>query len=222
MKSNLELHHALWRTDFYGLLTFVFSRPSPMTFSNIRELSWNLMERADDQLKLQLHGFTASTLDVATITTAYDRLFDESNGCSLCEGRYHFDERRTVMADITTFYRAFSFSTQGEKQPVDALVVELEYMQFMAQKIVHALEKNKKNSAEVTSCAMRQFLLDHLGRWVPMFSTHLMESTSEFFYLSAAKLLTTWIERECREYDILPQALSPSSHLGIAIQPSCC
>lgn len=117
-----------------------------------------------------------------------------------------------AMADIAGFYRAFGLKlSQSERERVDHLTVELEFMRFLTFKEAVALVHHGRASASVCRRAQRRFWRQHLGRWLPVFSALLMARAPDGFYGAVAPALDSFAQAEARVLGGAPQATELTS-----------
>lgn len=124
----------------------------------------------------------------------------------------HLFRQVNVMADVAGFYRAFGLRiSQQERERVDHVTVELEFMRFLAYKEAFALVHHGRARAGVCRRAQRRFWSEHLGRWLPTFAALLAEKTPPGFFADLAPGLAELAERETRVLGRTPiaQELSP-------------
>ena len=117
------------------------------------------------------------------------------------------------LADISAFYRAFGVRVaHGAGERVDALPVELEFLHLLAVKAAHALAVGADEGAGLVLDATRQFLNDHLGRWVLSFAARLSEKGGSELYAAVARGLSFWIRTDLGLLGLLepPQVGQPA------------
>lgn len=102
-----------------------------------------------------------------------------------------------AMADIAGFYRAFGLKASGvERERVDHLTVELEFMRFLTFKQAVALVHHGRASADVCRRAQGRFWGDHLGRWLPVFAGLLVAKNPGGYFGAVASLLNVFARSE--------------------------
>ncbi len=98
----------------------------------------------------------------------YARFFATDQRCPLHETAYGDGQRLTgksaELSDLQGFYRAFGMSLQLER--ADHLAVELEFYSVLLFKEAWARAERWGEQAAITRSAARQFLADHLARWL--------------------------------------------------------
>jgi DMSO reductase family type II enzyme chaperone len=102
------------------------------------------------------------------------------------------------MSDLGGFYEAFGLRLRAsERERVDHISCECEFMLFLARKEAYALVTADAAMLEETRRASRLFLRDHLGRWVPALGRRLAREDSGGFYGTLGDLLTAFVTHEC-------------------------
>lgn len=120
--------------------------------------------------------------------------------CPPYETEYHVAHvflKTQRLADVAGFYRAFGLDLK-EKDRVDHISAETEFMSWLCLKEAYALETGQEEKAWTCKEARRKFLEDHLGTWIPAFSTALFAEAGFPFYRSLAGFLAGFIEHEVR------------------------
>ncbi len=84
-------------------------------------------------------------------------------------GAAHIFMQTSELADIAGFYRACGLGAP-ERERVDHLAVELEFLGFLAGKEAHARAAGRGDRAEECRTMSAAFFRDHLGRWAPAFA----------------------------------------------------
>lgn len=110
------------------------------------------------------------------------------------------------LADLAAFYRAFGLEIAedaGERH--DHLCLELEFMCVLAAKEAYALE-HQLGDERGAQCrdAQKNFLREHLGRWVPAFARRLGATTMEPSLQSLAQFTRLFVEAECVRFAVTP------------------
>ena len=111
-----------------------------------------------------------------SLIAAYQRLFGHTarGAVSPYETEYGNEslfQQPQEMGDLAGFYRAFGLRLNvAERERLDHISCECEFMLFLALKEAYALEHADTAMGEETSKAVRLFLRDHLGRFGPTFA----------------------------------------------------
>lgn len=103
------------------------------------------------------------------------------------------------LADIAGFYKAFGLEvSDGDKDRVDHISIELEFMHFLTLKEAFALRNNNSGGLEICRDAQRKFLEDHLGRWTYAFREQVKRNGNSNFYYQLGRLLDKFVSSDCK------------------------
>jgi DMSO reductase family type II enzyme chaperone len=111
------------------------------------------------------------------------------------------------LADLAAFYHAFGLEVgadAGERH--DHICLELEFMSVLAAKEAYALEI-QLDDEQLSVCrnAQKNFLREHLGRWIPAFGRRLAHLAGKESSLAAlANFTQTFIVAECVDFGVAP------------------
>jgi putative dimethyl sulfoxide reductase chaperone len=106
-------------------------------------------------------------------------------------------QQTALLADIAGFYRAHGLRAGGtERERLDHITVELEFMAVLMRKIVASLQAGEFANAEICSEMAILFLRDHLGCWAPAYGRRVTTVSTSDWYRSLGALLTAWVELE--------------------------
>jgi TorA maturation chaperone TorD len=127
-------------------------------------------------------------------------------------GLPHEFRQSQELADIAGFYRAFGFQTGAAvRERPDHLATELEFMYLLVLKEAYAAMYDLPEQAEICANAQRNFLQDHLARWIGPFCKSLERSTAERLgkdglrspYLELARQVETFISAEAARLGVV-------------------
>jgi DMSO reductase family type II enzyme chaperone len=111
-------------------------------------------------------------------------------------GEEHSHRQPQELADITAFYLAFGLQmNEKSRERPDHVSVECEFMYFLLCKQAYALANHGPEKAGICARAASRFASDHLGRWLPAFSSRLEKrATGGFLENTAlwAAVFTAW------------------------------
>lgn len=161
--------------------------------------------------------FAAYDAERQTLEKTYRSLFGLtafSEHCPACEIEYLPNPDPTFrsqhMADVAGFYRAFGMrvSPRGGER-ADHLTIETEFLHLLSVKEAVARLGAEGDAIAVCREARRKFYEEHLGWWLPVFSTLLCRREPPGFYRALARLAASLaaLERESLElppFDIVP------------------
>jgi TorA maturation chaperone TorD len=155
-------------------------------------------------------ALAAQTVDLDTKRRDHARVFThiENRDCPVHESAYSPGDifrRADVMADIAAFYRAHGLHVGGEnRERVDHIATELEFMSFLARKHAYALENLGPDEVDECRRSQAAFVRDHLACWATGFAARLQLVATDRFYPTIGALLAAWIEAEQTLFDVEP------------------
>ena len=143
-------------------------------------------------------GIPSPALSQEELETEYINSFDIGIGaslpCPLYESAYREEETssRDITEELLRFYDHFQVKlSDKEKDYPDHLVVELEFMAFLAKKEADAVEQGKDPAPYRR--AQLDFLDRQLDKWVHRLNERLQERVKEPFYQGASSLLREFL-----------------------------
>lgn len=148
--EELVAQAAAWR-----LASLLLERPRPECKTEIGALC---SEVVDPELSC-----CAQEADLGT-EELYQRLFGPGGTVSPREISYcGFEDPGRVMAELQSFYRAFSFQPRREES-VDHISVEAGFVGYLYLKEAYAQMDGNSEAAEVTKTARERFAKEHVAR----------------------------------------------------------
>ena len=160
--SALLAQAAAWR-----LASLVLERPRTGRRDEIERLSCEL---TDGELAAYAKGAQDLTEE------NYHRLFGPGGTVSPREVSYcGFEDPGRLMAELNTFYRAFSFEPRRE-EPNDHISVEVGFVGYLFLKEAYAGLRKSTGAAEITRSARERFMNDHVLRCAEGIQNGLHES----------------------------------------------
>jgi DMSO reductase family type II enzyme chaperone len=135
-----------------------------------------------------------------------------SADCPPCETFYtarHVFQETQELSDIGGFYRAFSLE-MAEKERLDHICVELEFMHFLTYKESYAFTHHGSEKARFCRGVQRQFMQDHLGRWAIQFARNMARKADGGYLGSVAALTEAFASAETDFLRAQPGAATPS------------
>ena len=119
-------------------------------------------------------------------------------------------QQASDLADVAGFYAAFGMEVDHHANDRgDHIAVECEFMSVLCAKEAHAIEYGDDNGLQICCKAQRDFLVDHVSRWLPAFAHRVQQSDAEGFYGAVARVTEAFVAGECRRFGIRmgPQTL---------------
>jgi DMSO reductase family type II enzyme chaperone len=133
----------------------------------------------------------------------YDRLFGHTarGRTTPYETEYGADSTWAPpreMSDLGAFLRAFGLVPRPDAhERLDHVAAECEFMLVLARKEAYALERCEPDMLAVTRKATRDFLRDHIGRWLPALGARLAREDTAGFYTALGQLAVAFVVAEC-------------------------
>lgn len=114
-------------------------------------------------------------------------------------------QQSTILADIAGFYRAHGLRAGGrERERLDHITVELEFMAVLARKQVLSLQNENVDNNAVCRNTASLFVRDHLGCWAPAFGRRAAAITTSPWYQRLGLLMAVWVETDMTHAGITP------------------
>ena len=148
--QKLVAQAAAWR-----LASLLLERPRGQWHSEIEQLSF---EASDEKLSCCVREAKPVTEEL------YHRCFGPGGTVSPREVSYcGFEDPGRLMAELNSFYHAFSYSPRRE-EPIDHVAVEAGFVGYLFLKEAYASQRGDADAAEVTKRARERFMNEHLLR----------------------------------------------------------
>ena len=202
------------RRNIYRLLKNLFLKPPDKEF--LRALSPRIgrgsprgseLERGLEMLK---RGSGAPLMD---LVCEYTRLFVGPHAlpASPYESVY-LSAVRLVMQEPTMevrgrYRRAGLEIKDAEKGPDDHVSAEFEFMEYLCGRIEEASKKDDEKRALEYLIEQKEFLEEHILKWVPAFCQDIFRSSTSEFYRGASMLTKGFLIRDGEEIDRCIRAL---------------
>lgn len=205
--ENTDAATVAAQADVYRLLSACFYQPEKMF---LEEDLFGQLETALELCAQQIQGqgtlldasFREETLDALLLD--YSRLFlGPFDILAKPYGSVYLDDEKVVMGDSTlsalSCYRQGGFSPAEDfKEMPDHVAIELEFLYLLCFREAQALTEQDDVAAAGNRSLRREFLQDHLGRWVLEFSSRVRAGARSDFYQGLGALLATFIQQELR------------------------
>jgi TorA maturation chaperone TorD len=212
---------ALCRSALWEAIALGFRPPAPATVERLasRRGAAGLVEAAEildaQDLAPHVRRLAATDTGLGALERAYRDLFGHTarGEVPLFETEYGGDEpflQPHELADVQGFYAAFGLTlapAAGER--ADHVSCECEFLMFLARKEALAREQRLDAMLETTRRAMRLFLRDHAGRFVPALAARVERARPGGFYAALGALAGAFVRRECARVGVPagPEAL---------------
>lgn len=99
--------------------------------------------------------------------------------------------------DVLKVYRSMGADKAGNfAEPEDHIALELQFMAYLCEKTNAALKDS--NFIEAKKCleVQRDFLNEHLGKWVPRLTADILKLARSEFYKAVAKITKGYLEED--------------------------
>lgn len=120
--------------------------------------------------------------------------------------------------DVAKRYGEAGVSVAEEfKDLPDHISAELEFMHYLCGRELDALQKGANEEAARFQQVSETFLKDHLGQWVPRFTSLVMQHAATPYYLAIAEITQAFIRQEMDENrldDAGDENNNPANHDG--------
>ena len=191
------------RSGLYGFLAEVFrAAPTPELLRRIKDngfletltaagahLDREFLQRPEDELLEDLAvEYTRLFLGPGKHVQPYAAIYLGGAGASLCGPA-------TVWARDFMERAGFTLTPEHHGLP-DHVSVELEFMAGMAEREARAIEGSDLEAAAECRWIQKEFLQDHLGRWLPEFCGRAAAHAELTFYREMARLAGHFLDSE--------------------------
>jgi TorA maturation chaperone TorD len=195
------------RSGVYGFLAEVFrAEPTPALLRKIRDghfvevltaagahLGEDFAAQPEAELLEDLAvEYTRLFLGPGKHVRPYAATYLGGAGASLCGPT-------TVWARDFMERSGFALTPEHRDLP-DHVSIELEFMARMAEREARAIEESDDETAGQCRWIQKEFLDNHLGRWLPEFCGHAAEHAELSFYRELARLTGHFVESEAEYF----------------------
>jgi DMSO reductase family type II enzyme chaperone len=219
-RQERAAERTLARSALYQLLSQALSYPSPETMEALQQTDLPQAQQAAPHLPAQVAPLLAALgeflrdTDAAQLQTEHRRVFSHimSADCPPCETLYtahHVFQETQDLSDIAGFFRAFGLE-MADKERLDHISVELEFMHFLTYKEAYALTRHGPAKARLCREAQRKFMQEHLGRWALRFAERLGWKAGGGYFGCVASLTEAFLSAEIGFLRARPEDVSIS------------
>lgn len=207
---------ALARSALYQLLSQALAYPSQEAVTALRQADLPQAQQAAARLLAHVAPLLAALdeclqgTDAARLQAEHRRVFSHimSLDCPPCETFYtarHVFQETQELSDIGGFFRAFGLEL-SEKERLDHISVELEFMHFLTYKEAYALIHHGPAKARLCREVQRKFMQEHLGRWALQFARRLGQKAGGGYFACVAEVTEAFLAAEVGFLRARPEA----------------
>jgi len=114
--------------------------------------------------------------------------------------------------EVLKIYRSMGLDKVREyTEPEDHIAIELLFMAYLCGKTSEALKGGSLEEAKKHVEVQRDFLNDHLAKWVPELAADILKGARREFYKAVAKITKGHVEIDGQVVSEMIDSLSPSS-----------
>ena len=196
----------------YKILSLGFAYPEGKNWIMLEKMLSESEGLLDGEILAMLKEFKNSLTDnrhrIDNMKSEYLNIFDIGRKISPYETEYlteKISRKPFELADISGFYSAFDFSINEDmtnKESVDHISVELEFMAIIALKEEYARGIKQKENENIVHEAGRKFLQEHLARWGFYYCLQIQELECDSFYKKLGSILESVLSSECERYGL--------------------
>jgi DMSO reductase family type II enzyme chaperone len=196
----------------YKILSLGFSYPEKETWAMIAKQFTMCEGFFEGDLLSDLNGlktyYSENGQRIDHIKSEYVSIFDIGRKISPYETEYISEKvsrKPFELADIAGFYQAFGFSVSEDlknKEALDHISVELEFMAILSWKEEYAKETKQDDNLRVVQDARGKFFKEHLAKWGFFFCRQIDELEGDGLYKMLSQLLERILVLECNRYSL--------------------
>ncbi len=220
----------------YKILSLGLAYPEENNWAMIArqfKMSENLFE---GEMLSRLNSFTEyfnkNKHRIDDIKSEYLSIFDVGRKISPYETEYiteKLSRKPFELADIAGFYTAFGLNVTEEmrnKEALDHISIELEFMAILEWKGLCALENGQEENEKIVKDAKLKFLKEHLAKWGFFFCRQIYNLEGNGFFIRLARLLELVLILECKRYSldasIIDEQISREPYSGVRSEKLTC
>jgi len=196
----------------YKILSLGFAYPDEENWNMIEKMLTRNEDLFEGDLSSRVESFNGYFIEnkdrIDDIKSEYLAIFDVGRAIAPYETEYMREKvsrKAFELADIAGFYSAFGFSVNDDnknKEALDHMAVELEFMALLEWKEQYAKEKGQVENAEIVRDAKIKFLKEHLAKWGFLYCRQIYGLVDAVFYIRLAKILECVLALQCERYHL--------------------
>ena len=94
---------------------------------------------------------------------------------------------------LSAYWNAGVNKTKEFTEPEDHIAIELQFMEYLCRKTVEALDGDQPDEVIRNLEIQKEFVNDHLARWVPMLTKDILASAEVGFYKGVAEITDAFV-----------------------------
>jgi len=206
MEQKLLIQGFKEEIEILALLKQIFwTEPTKNLFKNLQVIPAISGETKIDKGLNLLSGVVVENKNrqdayLEDLAIEYARLFiGPQKPAAVPYASFYLTESKTMMSEVTTDVRK-KYLDAGiavkdlYKLPDDHIAIELEFLQYLVQRIIKLFDDGKHNEEALKLFEMREkFLNEHFEKWVPLFEENIVKAAPDKFYLGASLLLGGYV-----------------------------
>ncbi|RJQ19720.1 MAG: hypothetical protein C4560_05865, partial [Nitrospiraceae bacterium] len=99
--------------------------------------------------------------------------------------------------DAIKFYKSAGVEMDPQQKDIpDHIAVELEFLYYLITKEIEAYRASNKEEAQKQLNTQRDFLVQHLGKWIAPFAKDMKEGAKSPFYQNLADCTVTFVKSD--------------------------
>jgi len=119
-----------------------------------------------------------------------------------------------VLQEIARIYMESGFALRADvRERIDYIGIQLNYLERLVMREIAAREAGDKEEIQMALDHEREFIRDHLGKWVPGFVSSALAYAQTNFYRGHLHMLKGFIEQE---KEMLPNMMSRENGGGVS------
>ena len=198
LKSKELLADREYRRDLYKLLSECYYLPDAELVKKLNNIDKSRGEYYADIVK-----HCPKMGDIDSLILDYTKLFIGPYGLLAPPyGPMYLEDNDRVMG-VSTVKARNSYAEEGLdicfKEVPDHITIEMEFMYFLIFKEIEAANNNDSNNTLRYQEKQRVFLKNHLGAWIPEFTSKVEANAQTEFYKDIARTTKNLIENDIND-----------------------
>lgn len=219
--------HLAARSKVYEVLAKVFRYPWDKDYFNPEDMleplsmilpddsDWERAQGLIASIKDDLSGMDQEKLQREFMLVFTHGFSKECPPYEIFYGPEGYTMQIEILMELGGFYKRYGvdLSDKSDERP-DHISIELEFMQYLTYKQAYGIQHGHKDEAiKVAREGQKKFMLNHIGRWVPLFCKFLSQKAPKGLYLNLSEILSLFMASEVRLLRVKPKLVeAPDFH----------